>query len=419
MYLNHHSGKLLADLRARLPETLPRKLGIAVSGGGDSVALMQLLHQVAQDEAITLFVTTVDHGLRPESAREAETVSRQAAALGMSHDTLRWSGWDGTGNLQDRARQARYDLLSEWAKGRGIDAIALGHTADDQAETLLMRLGRSSGVTGLSGMSAIRKQQGLTLLRPMLGITREQLRTYLTETGVAWVDDPSNQDASFDRIKAREALGGLEPLGIDALSLSRVADNLAQAHTALGVCAQESARSVAQVDQSDVRVNRAGFAALPLEIRRRVLLGILSWIAGSGYPPRQAAVDRAMDAVANGQPASVGGCLIVPQGGSVWICREFNAVKSQMAAPGAVWDGKWRVSGPATMGAEIRALGGEGLQQVPEWRATGRPRIALTATPAVWNADRVLAAPLAGLANGWQARLASDWPEFHASFLSH
>ncbi len=417
--MSRHTDRLLAELRVRLPESLPRKLGVAVSGGGDSAALMHLLHEVAQTEAINLYVVTVDHGLRPEASQEAAAVSRQAEALGLPHETLRWTGWDGAGNLQDQARQARYALLSDWARDREIDAIALGHTADDQAETLLMRLGRSSGVTGLSGMSASRQQEGLTLLRPMLAITREDLRAYLTDIGVSWVDDPSNQDTRFDRIKARKALHGLEPLGINALSLSRSADNLAQAHTALGAFAQESARNVAQVDQGDVKVDRAGFTALPKEIRRRVLVGILAWIAGQGYPPRQTAVEQAMDALSKGRTGSVAGCLLVPKAESVWICREFKAVEAQIVAPDEVWDRKWCFSGPEISNAEIRALGEEGLRQVSEWRETRRPRLALTASPAVWAGEAVLAAPLAGFANGWRVDMTPDWPEFYASFLSH
>lgn len=417
--MNHSRDRLLTDLRARLPEHLPEQLGIAVSGGGDSVALMHLLHEIAQVEGVALFVATVDHGLRPEARQEAEAVARQAAALGLPHDTLLWAGWDRIGNLQDQARQARYALLTNWAQDRGIGAIALGHTADDQAETVLMRLGRSAGVTGLSAMPAVRNRNGIALLRPMLGITRHSLREYLTGIGASWVDDPSNQDTRFDRIKARDALRDLEPLGIDAPSLARVAENLASADEALGQFAQDSARRVAQVDQSDVRLDRAGFTALPDEIQRRVLLGIVSWIAGPGYPPRQTAVDRAVGAVIGGHAGSVGGCLLVPQGASVWICREFNAVSRETSVPGALWDGKWIVTGPDLPNVEIRALGEEGLRHVPDWRATGRPRLALSATPAVWQGDTLLSAPLAGLENGWQVRAAPEWPQIYAVFLSH
>ncbi len=419
MFLTPQFDTLITKLRARLPERLPERLGIAVSGGGDSVALMHLLHRIASDEGVELFAATVDHGLRAESADEARTVAKQAAALGIPHDTLRWQGWDGAGNLQDQARQARYALLTDWAKRNDIKAIALGHTADDQAETLLMRLARSAGVTGLSGMPSARTRDGIELLRPMLGITRDRLRAYLIEIGTHWVEDPSNQDTSFDRIKARQAVSDLKPLGISAETLTRVADNLTQAREALERYAQDSAQRVATVDAGSVVLDRDCFAALPEEIRRRVLVGAVAWIAGAGYPPRQSAVDQALQAILNGDSGAIGGCLLFSQAEKQWICREFNAVDGLTVKITGTWDARWVLSGPDIPGAEIRALGENGLQMLPDWRATGRPRLALQASPAVWSGDILEAAPLAGFANGWRADLAPDWPEFHASFLSH
>ncbi len=419
MFLTPPLDTLTSDLRARLPERLPERLGIAVSGGGDSVALMHLLHRIASDEGGELFAATVDHGLRAESADEARTVAKQAAALGIPHDTLRWQGWDGAGNLQDQARQARYAMLTDWAKRNDIKAIALGHTADDQAETLLMRLARSAGVTGLSGMPSARTRDGIDLLRPMLGITRDRLRAYLIEIGTHWVEDPSNQDTSFDRIKARQAVSDLKPLGISAETLTRVADNLTQAREALERYAQDSAQRVATVDAGSVVLDRDCFAALPEEIRRRVLVGAVAWIAGAGYPPRQSAVDQALQAILNGDSGAIGGCLLFSQAEKQWICREFNAVDGLTAKITGTWDARWVLSGPDIPGAEIRALGENGLQMLPDWRATGRPRLALQASPAVWRGDILEAAPLAGFANGWRADLVPDWPEFHASFLSH
>ncbi|WP_425083878.1 tRNA lysidine(34) synthetase TilS [Ruegeria profundi] len=419
MFLTPPLDTLTSDMRARLPDRLPERMGIAVSGGGDSVALMHLLHRIASDEGVALFAATVDHGLRAESADEARMVAKQAAALGIPHEILSWQGWDGAGNLQDQARQARYALLTEWAKRNDISAITLGHTADDQAETLLMRLARSAGVTGLSGMPSSRTHDGIDLLRPMLGITRDRLRAYLTEIGAQWVEDPSNQDTRFDRIKARQAVSDLEPLGISAETLTRVADNLTQAREALERYAQDSAQGVATVDAGSVVLDRDCFAALPEEIRRRVLVGAVSWIAGPGYPPRQSTVDQALQAILNGGPAAIGGCLLFSKAEKQWICREFNAVDGLTAKITATWDARWVLSGPDIPGAEIRALGENGLQMLPDWRATGRPRLALQASPAVWRGDILEAAPLAGFANGWSADMAPDWPEFHASFLSH
>ncbi len=231
--MTENAEELRAEIRARLPKTLPSRLGVAVSGGGDSAALLLMLNDIAQNEQVKLFAATVDHCLRPDSAVEAQEVSELAACLGITHQTLKWTGWAGQGNLQDQARQARYRLLTEWATHNAISAIALGHTADDQAETFLMRLGRAAGVTGLSGMPVERILDGVTMLRPMLGITRQALRGYLSSEGVGWIEDPSNQDLRFDRIKARQALSDLKGLGISASSLTRVAENLAQAREAL------------------------------------------------------------------------------------------------------------------------------------------------------------------------------------------
>ena len=390
-----------------------------MSGGGDSIALMHLLCRIAKVEGVELRVATVNHGLRAESAAEAEQVVEQAAQLGLTHDTLVWQGWDGSGNLQDQARQARYSLLTDWAHRNEIPAIALGHTADDQAETVLMRLGRASGVTGLSGMPNARGFNGITLLRPMLGVTRQQLRDYLTGAGVGWVEDPSNHDQRFDRIKARDALLGLGTLGISAKSLSRVAENLAQAREALACYTQESARKTAVVDGGDICVDPASFGNLPNEIQRRLLVGIIAWIAGPGYPPRGNTVDQAVASVGGGKAMALAGCLLIPKADKTWFCRELNAVARESAQPGEAWDKRWVLSGRASANTQIRALGEEGLSQVSEWRTLGKPRPALLASPAVWEGQTLLSAPLAGFSNGWSANFTPEWPEFYSSFLSH
>ncbi|CUK12182.1 tRNA(Ile)-lysidine synthase [Ruegeria denitrificans] len=417
--MTDQADTLRSILRTRLPDKLPPRLGIAASGGGDSVALMHLLHEIAQAVQVDLFVATVDHGLRRESAAEAVRVAEQAAGLGIPHETLLWQGWDGTGNLQDQARQARYRLLVDWANRNDIPAIALGHTADDQAETVLMRLGRAAGVTGLSGMSYAREHDGVALLRPMLGITRQTLRDYLSAIGASWIEDPSNHDLKFDRIRAREALSGLEPLGISVRSLSRVAENLAQAREALARYTQESARRVAAVYGGDICVDCNGFELLPAEIQRRLVVGIIAWIAGPGYPPRASSVDQAVTTIQDGQTLTLAGCLLIPQGDKMWFCRELNAVATEIAAPQEIWDNRWILSGPRTPDAEVRALGEAGLPQVPDWRVLGKPRKALLASPAVWNGENLLAAPLVDYSNGWTAKIAPQRPEFYSSLLSH
>ncbi|MDA7965902.1 tRNA lysidine(34) synthetase TilS [Ruegeria sp.] len=417
--MTSNAETLRQTIRDRLPDPLPRRLGVAVSGGGDSIALLCLLADTARTERMELFAATVDHGLRPESATEAETVAAQAQGWNIPHETLKWDGWDGTGNLQDAARRARYHLLTEWAKRLGLDAIALGHTADDQAETVLMRLGRAAGVSGLSAMAPERREKGVTLLRPLLSTTREDLRDYLGAEGVEWIEDPSNHDQRFDRIKARAALSGLDQIGITAHTLSRVAENMAQARAALAQYAQDSARRVARVEGGDLCLDRAAFEALPEEIRRRILAAAVLWIAGGEYTPRHSAMEQALKAISMGKTGTIGGCIVVPNGKNTWICRELKAVAQQTASTGTMWDGRWIVTGPITKGAEIRALGEDGITQLEDWRVTGKPRAALLSSPAVWTGQTLLAAPLAGWPNQWRAEMPPDTPDFHATILSH
>ncbi|WP_114967069.1 tRNA lysidine(34) synthetase TilS, partial [Alkalilacustris brevis] len=181
-------------------------LGVAVSGGGDSVALLLLVADWAAARGVRLRAVTVDHGLREGAAQEAEAVARLCAELGIGHDILRWQGWDGQGNLQDAARRARQGLIAGWARDHGLAAVALGHTRDDQAETVLMRLARGAGVDGLSGMAPLRLAVGLAWLRPLLDVGRAELRALLRARGVPWAEDPSNEDARFQRVRARRAL---------------------------------------------------------------------------------------------------------------------------------------------------------------------------------------------------------------------
>ncbi|WP_299988396.1 tRNA lysidine(34) synthetase TilS [uncultured Ruegeria sp.] len=410
---------LRAELRARLPDPLPNRLGVAVSGGSDSTALMRLLADIAQQEQIELFAATVDHGLRSESASEALTVAALAQHWGIPHETLKWQGWDRKGNLQDQARRARYRLLAEWAETNALQAIALGHTADDQAETVLMRLGRAAGVSGLSAMSGMRAEGGITLLRPLLAVTRSRLRDYLTAQSVFWIDDPSNQDQRFNRIKARQALSGLDQIGITPQTLARVAENMGQAREALAQFTQESALRHLKAIDGDLCVDRDGFGTLPEEIRRRLVVASVSWIAGGEYPPRHKAVDQVLDALSSAQAVTLGGCIYLPDGKNMWICRELNAVSDEIARPGMPWDRRWIVTGPNTEDAEIRALGEDGILQLENWRSAGKPRAALLSTPAVWTGDEVLAAPVAGFANQWRAEMPLERSDFAAVILSH
>ncbi|MBW6507401.1 MAG: tRNA lysidine(34) synthetase TilS [Rhodobacteraceae bacterium] len=382
------------------------------------MALMHLLAAYRADGGPEPVIVSLDHGLRPEAAAEVAGVARAAAVLGLAHSALVWRGWDGRGNLMQAARQARYRLIGEWALGAGLPAVALGHTADDQAETFLMRLARGAGVDGLSAMAPERASDGMLWLRPLLGATRAELRSWLDARGIGWVDDPSNLDATYARIRARNALAALAPLGISAEGVAEVTAHLREVRAALVVQTHAAAMALTRIEAGDVIIDRDGLAALPAEIRRRLLAHALRWIAGAEHGPRGPALAELAQAASAGVPATLHGCLCLPEGGSLRICREAAATAAAVA-PGALWDGRWRVTGPTLPGAEVRPLGEAGLRQCPNWRQSGRPRAALLADPAVWRNAELLAAPLAGMGNGWQAEPARESADFLTSLFVH
>ena len=400
-------------LAALGPADVP--LGLAVSGGGDSVALLRL----AVDAGLAVAAVTVDHGLRPESVAEAAWVADLCAGLGVPHDILRWTGWDGAGNLQDQARRARLTLIGDWALRRGIAAVALGHTRDDQAETLLMRLARRAGVDGLSAMQARRVHLGVTWLRPLLAVGRAELRGWLRARGQDWIEDASNEALRFDRVKARRALVALAPLGIGADVLADVAGQLAEVRQALNVQTVAAARMLVQHQAGDLVIDRTGFLGLPAEIRRRLLVAALIWMASAEYGPRSAPIQGLIAAIDAGRGGTLNGCRVLIGAGTVRITREAQALRGRVAAIGAVWDGRWRVEGPEISGLEVRVLGEAGLKLCPDWRKTGLPRATLAVSPGVWRGEVLVAAPVARPEAGWVARPACDIDAFLLSILSH
>jgi len=217
-------GAAFAEIDRLVPDGM---LGIAVSGGGDSTALLIIAARWAGVRGRRISAATVDHKLRVDSACEADAVAALCAQLGIQHTILETGDLRATGgNLSAAARDARFALLGDWAQGHECNAVLLGHTMDDQAETVLMRLARGSGAEGLSAMQPELEHSGMLWLRPLLGLRREALRAVLQTEGIDWIEDPTNEDPEYDRVKARQALALLAPLGIDAEGLAHTAWHL-------------------------------------------------------------------------------------------------------------------------------------------------------------------------------------------------
>ena len=401
----------IRDLIARGLATHPLPEGplvVGVSGGGDSVALMQgLARAVAPDR---LRAVTVDHGFRAAARAEAALVARQAAELGIAHETVDWR-WDGQGNLQAAAREGRWNVLADVARREGAAAVLLGHTADDQAETVLLRLARGSGVDGLAAMAPVSFRDGLAVHRPLLSVPREDLRTALRLLGCDWADDPSNDDPRFDRVRVRQALPALEALGLTRNRLLQTAEHMQAARLSLDDQAEAlAARHVAITALGEV-VLAAPLLDFSREVPRRLVAAALRFAGGSDWRPRFAALRQAVETVAAGGRASLSGCLLWPEpGGGLRVLREPADVAPPVEVSGvtALWDGRWEVSGPFQPGDTLGALG-PAQGDLPDWRATGAGLPAVQASPAIRRGGSLLAAPAAGLPEGFAARLSRQF----------
>lgn len=396
----------------------PDHLAVAVSGGGDSLALLHLMAEWAAEERVKLEAVTVNHGLRPEAAHEAQFVAEVSERIKVKHTTLNWSGYKGTGNLQDAARRARYRLMADWAKTRGISTIALAHTADDQAETFFMRLARASGIDGLTGMQRRRVSDGITWVRPLLMQERFELRQYLRELREPWIDDPSNDDEAFERVKARRAMEELTKLGIDVHVVGRVMDHLGQVRSALDFATHDHALDCVFEEHGDLIIDRRRFAEGSPEVNRRLVVAALRWIASADYGPRGMKLQEFLSAMMRGRDATLHGVRLLGGKESFRLTREHAAVAGTVALPGGVWDGRWVIEGVDNKEFIIRALGEDGLLQLGERPADAPPRETLAASPAVFDGNTLISAPLANHGAA-QARLIHPKGGFHTSLLSH
>ena len=309
-------ARFAADLDTLAPEA--GTLGVAVSGGPDSLALLLL---AAATRPGKVEAATVDHALRAESRAEAERVAAMCKQLGVPHHILT-AEWDvrPAANVQARARQMRYFLLDEWALRRGLPAVATGHHADDQAETLLMRLARGAGLSGLVGTRRRRLLDGgVHLVRPLLGWRRADLADIVAASGLTPVDDPTNRDPRHDRTRFRGLIDEAEWANVDRLAAS--AAWLAEADEALEWMTSALATSRIAPDGDALTLDALG---LPREIQRRLLLRGFDRL--DAKRPRGPDLDRALHALAAGKAATLSGLKLT--GGNPWRLEHAPARRS-------------------------------------------------------------------------------------------
>lgn len=320
---------LTADDIERLfePLELYEKLGLAVSGGPDSLALMLLAAQWARRSGRPeVFVYTVDHGLRPEAAAEAAMVVREAEALGLPARSLRWEGDKPATGIQAAARVARYRLMAEAMERDGVAILATAHHLADQAETVLMRLAHGSGIEGLRGMDALSLVEGCDVVRPLLGVRPDVLRQVVSEAGLAPAYDPSNADENYERVRWRLMLPALEAMGITLERLGTFARRMDEASQLVRSAAGDAyLEMVTPRSSARVELDASRFALQNSAVVTRVLADVLELVAGDGRAAPLGPVEllaRRLRQLTPLKGITLHGCLVSCDGEAILVQKE-------------------------------------------------------------------------------------------------
>ncbi|SEH33688.1 tRNA lysidine(34) synthetase TilS [Magnetospirillum fulvum] len=383
-------------------EPQPR-VAVAVSGGPDSLALTLLAAEWTAARGGRAVALTVDHRLRPDSAAEAAQVGHWLAARGIEHRVLVREGDRPAADIQAQARAARHDLLGRSCAEAGILHLLLAHHREDQAETLLLRLGRGSGLDGLAAMSPQRPTRWGQILRPLLDIPRARLRATLIKRGQPWVDDPSNADPAYARVRMRQLAPTLTAEGLSPARLAATAARLGRARAMLErEVARAAVRLVELHPAGFARLAAGAFATLSDEVVLRLLARLLAVVGGEALPPRHHRLERLARALAGGGVGglTLAGCRIVPAPDGGWVfCREPARVAAPVAlVPGCemTWDRRFliRLATDAPAGLCLGALGaspGRNFSEIA--RLKHIPSCARATIPALFDQQGVFAVP--------------------------
>lgn len=399
----HVASGEFRDWMARLgPFERNPHIAVACSGGADSLALAILADEWVRALGGRTTALVVDHAMRPESAEEAVIVAGRLRALGIEAEILTRAGAAPASDRQAAARRARYALLRRWCEAAGVLHLLLAHHRQDQAETLLLRLARGSGVDGLGAMAPLVELAELRLLRPLLDVPRDRLVALLDARGQPYVDDPSNRNQEFARIRMRSLLPQLSDEGLTAARLAGTARRMGRARAALEQATVALlAEAVGIYPQGYAVLSPAPLLRAPEEIGLRALARILACIGGAEHVTRLERLERLYRWLgAGGGGRTLAGCRLLRRRGGILVCREAAAIEGGRAArPGLIWDRRFRIaaSGGFADGVEIGALGGDGWRQiaatVPAVADLRLPMPVREALPALRDLDGIAAIP--------------------------
>ena len=389
------------------------RFALAVSGGTDSLALLDCVDRWRRTHSprAKITVLTVDHGLRPSSKADAARVIAIARGRGLPAKTLRWTGEKPRGDVEAAARAARYRLLLDAANGSGASHLVLAHHRDDQAETLLLRLARGSGVFGLAAMRAEITAGDAIIFRPFLDVAKARLAETIAVAGLTPVEDAMNVDPRFARARLRRIMPLLAADGIDPAGLARTTRRLAGAAEAIELAADAHLNSAVRVDDlAIVSIDAPSFFSAPNEVCLRALVRVLLAIGGDDYPPRfdrlsRLAADMRHHIVAKRFKRTLAGSVVEWRRGGFVVYREVGRTGLSAFEVGSGFSGPWdhrfhvEIGTRAPAGLKLGALSETGRRAIGV-RAGSAPPGALAALPALWRGNTVKAVPSLGYFDG-------------------
>lgn len=307
-------------------------VGVAVSGGADSLCLAIHLAEISQKYRFVVKAVTVDHQLRPESADEAKFVHEVLEKVGISHDILVWRGKKPTTRLEEKAREKRYELLEEWCREKGISHLFLGHHAGDQAETFWARLTRGSGLDGLAGMGECVRRNDLWLCRPLLALDKKVFEADLRARHVQWAEDSMNTDDSYERVRWRNRQKQFDDYGLTTAVVGRSMKRLQRVREAVDFYVCRFFDTLVDImPEGYALIQMQAFLQVPAEIRLRVLEKTIKVINPSVAVISLDGLEKWLEQMP--KKATLGGCVLTIQKGVLFVSREASRMEKSIAVP--------------------------------------------------------------------------------------
>ena len=332
-------SKLTTIFETRLKplESMPiRKIAVAVSGGADSLCLAYLAQEWADVRGIQLTALTVDHGLRKDAAAEAKTVAQQMRTIGVKHHILRWIGEKPTTRIEEKAREARYQLLCNFCHKKNIPVLLLAHHAQDNIETFFLRLAKASGLTGLAGMQPFKWRSGIVLARPLLDVAKTDILSFLTQRKINWIEDPMNQNPIFERVYWRQQIPILTKMGLNPLYLQRTLSRLRRAETALTQMTNSAFYHLVEIDNRGfAQIPLPAFDQLPDEIQIRLLTRLIPLIGGNDKP---VSLEK-LESILQTKPirTTLGMCYLIRHKKTLFVAKESARMPSSVFLKKNTW----------------------------------------------------------------------------------